>query len=137
MAILYGYTGSSLYCLQLPGFYTSTLPLTHIYFCSVCVPEKPWSRYTIRLHTTIPEAPFKPAKLVPDRNNLRLHALEQLPPSLRSLGNSSDKELSSMEATDLSPTPHYNRFFISGQYIHVCLHLASFHKLQCFPQTVG
>ena len=77
---------------------------------AICFSEKPQSQYTIRLHTTIPDAPFKPVKLVPDRNNLRPHALQQLPPTLRSVGKSLDKTRSSTDATDLHPTPHYNRW---------------------------
>jgi U3 small nucleolar RNA-associated protein 22 len=76
------------------------------------------SRYTIRLHTTVPEAPWKPVKLVPDRNNLRpQRSLCQLPPDLRSLVTGShDCELRSYdesEGTDLPPTPHYNSLVLS------------------------
>ena len=82
------------------------------------------SRYTIRLHTTVPEAPWKPVKLVPDRNNLRpQRSLCQLPPDLHSLVTGShDCELRSCdesEGTDLPPTPHYNRYLKNLSLLHM------------------
>ena len=74
--------------------------ITIIHFSNISlIVGKPLSKYTIRLHTLVPDpAFFKLSKLGPDRNNVRRNFLSSSPIQ-------SDDEF---ECDPPPPTPHYN-----------------------------
>lgn len=72
------------------------------------------ANFLINLHPGLPEECFKPSKLAPNRNNLRLKACRLMFPD--GVGGAS---------TDESATPHYNNAVLSD--VHMRTHLTILH----------
>ena len=71
-----------------------------LFFISSFLEGKHVSKYTIRLHTSLPDPTyFKSSKLGPEKNNVRRHFLPASSHTFSPDGPSHDNDV---------PTPHYN-----------------------------